>query len=64
MVEELKTSYPAVMFYDPTNILCNRDGSCDIQDDKKLLYFDATHMSPLASLKVLKAMESEGYVKR
>jgi peptidoglycan/LPS O-acetylase OafA/YrhL len=63
LVEELKTNHPAVKFYDPTNILCNRDGTCDIQDDKKLLYFDATHMSPLAAFKVLKAMESEGYIK-
>jgi peptidoglycan/LPS O-acetylase OafA/YrhL len=63
VLNELKRSYPKVIFYDPLNILCNLDGSCDIHEHQKLLYFDKTHMSPLAALKVLNAIKEGGYIR-
>jgi hypothetical protein len=61
-LEELKKTYPNVVNYDPTRVLCDKNGSCDIREDNKLLYFDQTHMSPFAALKVLNAISNDGYL--
>jgi len=51
--KKLKTVYPNIIFYDPIDVLCNRNGSCNIQEESILLYFDSTHMSPFSALKFI-----------
>lgn len=61
-LEELKKTHSNVVIYDPTRVLCDKNGSCDVREDHKLLYFDQTHMSPFAALKVLNAISNDGYL--
>ena len=55
-VARLKAENAGVLFYDPTAIFCEREGSCKVSDPSGLLYADSHHLSARGGSLVAKGL--------
>jgi len=54
-VYKLKTKFPSLIIFDPTELFCN-ENYCEIEKNKRALYFDKDHISVYASELLVRKM--------